>query len=356
MRGAIFRLRNWLAYGLAFVLLFAAGRGALAIDAQRFGDGQWYGMLTGSGTVEFDDDNLHTTFTSRWQGSFGLNANSGVVIGGSWSMTGNGISHVETGGSSTAGHATFTWGGATGGEATAPKLGGRAVMHMTVLGQSIDATVPREQTSSPQLEIYTSDCTRVTGDWTAGISNGITDNGGVADITGPFVAFNATGALVTQDTLNQFTADAVTFEQHFLEGDFEHGELSSLILRAEELEALLRGDPSCVVPDAPGFFAIFVWSIVRDLIDYAFAHPGDFDTDDLLFITRAGVRAGVLGAGAPDQAFAQSAGDRLMTAFDGRLTLAISNGDRVEAAEIMELAIEMSWPDVVAKAAAWLNG
>jgi hypothetical protein len=357
MPGRVVRFRECLALGLAVVLLFlGAGRGAVAIEAQRFGDGVWVGSLTGSGTVEFDSALLHTAFTSRWQGWFTLVADSGVVTDGQWSMDGNGISHVETEGGSAGGHATFVWAGRVGGEATAPKLGGQATMHMTVVGQSFDITLPREQTSSPQLEIYTSDCSRVTGDWTAGISNGIQDNGGESDITGPFIAFNTTGGPLTLEMATDFARELGVFEQHLLEGNFQHGELSTLILQAEQLEALLRISPLCAFAATPGTFAVFAYSVVRDLIDRVFAHPGDFDLDDLLFITRAAVRSGVLGAGAPDQDYARRTEEQLMNAFDSRLTLAIASGDRVAVAQIMELAVEMAWPTLVEKAGRWLNG
>jgi hypothetical protein len=148
--------------------------------------------------------------------------------------------------------------------------------------------------------------------------------------------------------------DLGVFQGHVVAGDFQHGELSSLIIRAEALQRLLRNGPECFV--TADWFSILAYSVVRDLVNWAFAHPGQFTTDDLAFITRIAVRSGVLGAGAQDQDYAQQTEDTLKGAFDARLTQAIANGDRGEVLEIMELAVEMHWTDQAARASQWLAG
>jgi hypothetical protein len=227
-------------------------------------------------------------------------------------------------------------------------------MHMRILGQNIDTTLSRDQTANPKLEIYTADCAHVTGDWTAGISQGISDNGGDSNITGPFSAYNFADSLVDAEIYNDYMTDVGQFLGDVRAGNFRHGDLSSLLIRAEALERLLRNAPACVVPS--GFFFLMSYSLVADLLNYVLEHPGDYTTDDLAFITRAGVRSGVLGAGAPDQPFAQRIESSLKAAFDGRLTHAISEEDRGAVLEIMELAYEMGWSDQVARAAQFLYG
>jgi len=337
-------------------LLGVPGQAVVADEALRFEEGHWYGALAGNGSVEFDSNGAHTTFNSTWNGYIELVADAGVVTGGEWRMSGQGITHVETEAGTSTGHATFGWAGRPRGSASAPTLDGVAVMHMTTGGQTFDVTLTRRQTADPQLEIYTSDCSHVTGDWTAGISIGIEDNGGESDITGPFGAYNTTNSFLRAEVFDEFMADVGQFQDNVLAGNFQHGDLTSLILRSEDIQRLLRDFPECMVHTTPGFFALMVYALVRDLIDWVLEHPGQYDTDDLLFITRSAVRSGVLGAGAPDQDYARRTEEILRTAFDARLTQAISAGDRVEAEEIMELAIEMSWPDMAEKAAQWLNG
>jgi len=349
------RAGRWLPLALAALSLFIVpAHGVVADSPLAFANGQWNGSLAGAGTVEFNNSGVSTDFTSRWDGAFDFKVESGQVTTGTWSMIGEGIGHVDAGGEDTVSHADFNWAGEVEGDAAAPALEGEATMHMRTMGMNFNVTLSRAQTANPKLEIYTASCSHVTGDWTAGISDGIGSHGGDANITGPFAAYNFTDSLVDVDMFNSFMHDQAEFQQHIADGDVQHGELISLVVRAEALERLLRNAPECVVN--AGFFSLMSYSIVRKLIDHAFAHPGDFSLDDLALITRIGVRAGVLGAGAPDQTYAQQTEQALKAAFDGRLSHAISDEDRTTVLAILELAVEMGWSDQVARASQWLAG
>lgn len=350
------RSRRWLTLLVAATCLATVpGQAAVADPRLRFGDGDWMGGLTGGGTVVFNKDGLETKFISSWHGRFTLTALAGAVTGGEWQMEGDGTSRVTVGGTTTNGQATFDWGGHPTGDAAAPLLVGTASMHMRVGGQTFNVALTAAQTADPKLVIYTSDCTLVTGDWTAGISSGIEDNGGEPNIGGSFAAYNTTGTVLTPDLFTSFINDFAAFQGRFLDGTFDRAQLTELLSRAEALEALFRSIPTCESPE-PGTFAIMAFAFVRDMIDYALKHPDRYTTEDLIALTRAGVRTGVLGAGSPDQEFAESAEDQLYDAVDGRLTRAIAAGDREQAETILELAIQMSWPDIATKAILWLNG
>lgn len=328
------RFRGWLrlAAGGALLLLISLSAPASAQTPMppppppllmAFSEGQWMGLMMLSGTVAAPGG---IVLTSNYEGTMDFSSAAGVLNG-----TFNAVGNTVMTGPEISGTGVITIPGVIQGPAdTLDMLPSSMTIDGTVTAAG--TTVSQAQTLGPgELEnirviLISGTCTGMFGDWETPASANIASGGASPSLIGSWYAWRTGDLMETDaDAYREAVANLITDMTLFrldseIAGAVDFYRLNQLLIQAEDLDHALRRDDACGGAIA-GSHTSLAADMVAQLIEFAIEHPELFTTQDLNRLITAGVRTGVIGAGATNPAYADSLEARLSGILNSRATL-----------------------------------
>jgi len=227
---------------------------------------------------------------------------------------------------------TMTSVGEWGGTATKPAMiDGDSTIEGTVtvngVSQDMSFTMPSTGTMTV-IPIISATCTVVEGDWPTVANAAFAGSGASPSLDGVWIAIRLLDAMPGDEPPDYATeafavhTDGLLFMVETADaGAVNYYKLDQLLTRAEDLYDRLQRSADCGIGEAGGYQGILA-GMTGDLLRYALDNPDLFNDMDLLRLTSAAFRMGLIGSGA---AYGESSAE---LASD----LAAELGDRMDQA------------------------
>lgn len=276
-----------------------------------FVDGLWSAVVVSVGPADIGDAaarisasgaGLITVADEELSGEYTIHANN-VVLGPDSSATGTGTTVGE-------------WGGT----ATKPAMiDGNTTIEGTItvegVSQDVSFSMPSTGTMTV-IPIISATCTVVEGDWPAVANAAFAGAGVSSSLDGSFVAIRLLDALPGEEPPDyaqeafDIHMDGLFFYAETVEsGAVNAYKLDQLLTRAEDLYDRLQRAADCGIGEAGAYQGILA-GMTGDLLRFALDYPDLFSEMDLLRLTSAAYRMGLLGSGtATGDYAAELAGD-----------------------------------------------
>lgn len=340
----------------AMVIAALGGAEVHGQDGAAFADGSWDGHMVYTASVLFPGD---ATASGTANGAFDFVMSGGIVTEGTFTFDAAGEGTVPNG------HAELVMQAVGGveGDAAAPVL--RADT-MSVTGTAtasgfqvpIDFTVGAGELTPVPLEVWTATCEQVTGTFVQQVAEAVAAAGGTGTFDGVFIANRAEAAVdeSTAAAYEQVVLDADSIKKSVASG----GTIDPILLldvldRAENLAASMPLNVECrnIQPEYASGFALAVNVVIVDLIQTVIANPDGLSVRALQLVVMAGIRSGILFAGAVEGSQSEQMSVALEAIFLDRLTTAIGPPKDLDAVlTILLTAEQMGWAETIAAAQA----
>jgi hypothetical protein len=289
-----------------------------------FVDGLWVVNLVSTGPVDIGEAQASVTASGG-----GLLTVADEVVSGEYTVHGDDVVIAPDGGAT----GTLTSVGEWGGTATKPAMiDGDSIVEGTVTveghTQEVSFSFPSSGTMTV-IPIISATCTIVEGDWPTVANAAFAAQGVSSGIDGVWIAIRLLDALPGEeppDYLEEAFAvhtDGLLFYAETIEsGEVNYYKLNQLLTRAEELYDRLQRAADCGIGNAEAWQGLLA-GMTGMLLQYAIDNPDQFDNMELMRLTSAAFRMGLIGSGA-------ATGD-----YGSELTsnLADSLGDRMDQAD-----------------------
>ena len=321
---------------LFFSSLPAQASGLLEKSPPGFRDGEWVGNFSMYTSSVTDVMKMQTSY----KGEMGL-ISSGGQVNGEWTLSG----FASYTGDIT-GAATFDGGGKVTGTSIEPMISTSklvAYMDVAVGGVHTQQSVDMGSGGNMSLKLISATCSQVMADIEAPVSNGYSQAGMKASVSGSFVATRVAdlkGANVTeyQKQVGDLLDETEALKQKAIDDngiDFEA--LNQVVSKAENLEIAIKKNAECG-QGADKQFLTLVTGTVIDLAYFALSKPELFTTGELSRLLMAAIGVGAMGSGAANSQIAADLLTKFTQELTDRLGDAETNKNCMEATQILVAA------------------
>jgi hypothetical protein len=289
-----------------------------------FVDGLWAVNVASSGPVEIGEAQASV---SAYGG--GLMTVADEVVSGEYTIHADNVVVAPDSGAT----GTMTSVGEWGGTATKPAMiDGNSTIEGTVtvdgVTQPLSMSFPSSGTMTI-IPIISATCTIVEGDWPTVANAAFAAQGVSSDIGGVWIAIRLLDAMPGEELPDYMeeafainTDGLLFYAETAASGEVNDYKLNQLMTRAEDLYDRLQRLADCGIGDAGAWQGILA-GITGILLQYAIDNPDQFDNMELMRLTSAAFRMGLIGSGAATGEYGS----------DLTNNLADSLGDRMDQAD-----------------------
>lgn len=326
MRPPLSPLKRGALWALTFMLLgtqlaVTVSRPERGPGPLKFSSGVWTGpmLAVGSGTAH------DSTWNAVWSGVMNFTS-ADDALSGDFSMTSN----VSVSGPEVSGGAAGTGGGTISGPAGGPlmQLTGLDVeVAMTVRGISVAQNVALgsgDFDDPLEVSLVSATCNQVNGDWITPIQENMAAAGIGGSVSGYWTAVRVAdlpgeGEEDYVEEMRQLIQEAFDWRTLvYTSGFIQFPFLERVLDHAEELNRRLSRSTDCDFVDEEDFMTA-ISAIVADALNFALENPAGLSAGDLLRMTSAALRLGIIGEGASDPDLAADLAGRIGDLADQRL-------------------------------------